>query len=70
MTETAFESRAPRFHPGVLALSYYAWPEVAHIRAEMGGTRGEIYVCLPAFPISFCVGDASWALPMPHFWVS
>ena len=53
-----------------LVVSYYARPEVVHIGAEMGGTRGEIYVCLPAFPISLCVGDASWAPPMPHFWVS
>ena len=53
-----------------LVPSYYARPEVVHIGAEMGGTRGEIYVCLPAFPISLCVGDASWAPPMPHFWVS
>lgn len=53
-----------------LALSYYAWPEVAHIGAEVGGTQGEIDFCLLAFPISLCVGDVSWAPPVLHFWVS
>ena len=53
-----------------VALSYYAWPEVAHIGAEVGGTQGGTDICLLAFPISLCAGDVSWASPVLHFRVS